>query len=546
MYLSKSSLKIAVAQINFLVGDIEGNCEKIKAAIIYARNELRADCVVFSELAIIGYPPEDLLFRPRILQRVEDELQRLKEIVSDITVILGTPWLEKNKLFNAALVMQDQEIVAKYYKWQLPNAQVFDEKRYFVAGSQSCVTNINGTSVGVTICEDIWQAEPMLAAKKDGAELIININASPYQFDKQRLRESEVKKRIDENNIGVVYVNQVGGQDELVFDGGSFAINRDHCVCYRADSFVEEISLVTFNRETQDLLIGNQIAEVQQNDCSIYNALTFGLKDYVNKNGFKGGLIGLSGGIDSALALTLAIDALGAERVHAVMMPSPYTSQMSLDDAQEMATQLGVKYSVISIENICNSFADSLENLFAGLPKDTTEENIQARARGVLLMAISNKLGYMLISTGNKSEMSVGYATLYGDMAGGFAPLKDVLKTKVYDLARYRNSLKADIPQRIIDRPPSAELAPDQVDQDSLPSYEELDAILTRFMEQDMSRNGIVADGYDEATVSRIIEMIFRNEYKRRQAPPGIKITQRAFGKDWRYPITAGVLKYLQ
>lgn len=546
IYLSKSYLNIAVAQLNFLVGDIEGNCEKIRQAIVYARDQLQADCVVFSELAVIGYPPEDLLFRPRIIRRIEDELQRLKEIASDITVILGAPCSDQGKLFNAAVVMQNQQIIATYYKWQLPNIQVFDEKRYFSEGSQTCVIDIKGSVVGITICEDIWQAEPMLAARKDGAELIININASPYQFNKQRLRESEVNKRIDENNVAVVYVNQVGGQDELVFDGGSFAINHDHKICYRAAAFVEETSLLTYDQATQNLLTSDQIAALQHDDCSIYNALTFGLRDYVNKNGFNGGLIGLSGGIDSALVLTLTVDALGADKVHAVMMPSPYTSQMSLEDAREMAARLGVEYSIIKIEDICNAFTDSLERLFAGLPKDTTEENIQARTRGVLLMAISNKLGYMLISTGNKSEMSVGYATLYGDMAGGFSPLKDVLKTKVYDLARYRNSLKPDIPQRIIDRPPTAELAPDQLDQDSLPSYEELDGILKLFMEQDFCRDSIIAAGYDEATVARVIGMVFKNEYKRRQAPPGIKITQRAFGKDWRYPITAGVLKYLK
>lgn len=544
--MTKSSLKIAVAQLNFLVGDIEGNTEKIIQATSQARDQLQADCVVFSELAIIGYPAEDLLFRPKIIQRVEKAIVRLRQSTPDITVIVGAPWQDQNKLFNAAFVLQNQRIAATYYKWQLPNYQVFDEKRYFSAGHQSCVVSIHDCQVGITICEDIWQAAPVRAARQNGAELIVNINASPYQFNKQDLREKEVNKRIGENNLPVVYVNQVGGQDELVFDGSSFAINSDQTVCFRAEAFVESVSLLRFDPAMKDISTSHSIAARQENDCSIYNALRFGLQDYVGKNGFKGGLVGLSGGIDSALALTLAVDALGADRVHAVMMPSPYTSQISLEDAQDMAARMNVEYSVINIESICNAFADSLKELFAGLPKDTTEENIQARSRGVLLMAISNKLGYMLISTGNKSEMSVGYATLYGDMAGGFSPLKDVLKTKVYDLARYRNLLNPDIPQRIIDRAPSAELAPDQLDQDSLPAYEILDGILTLFMEQDFSRDQIIEAGYDEATVARVIGMVFRNEYKRRQAPPGVKITQRAFGKDWRYPITAGVLKYLQ
>ena len=543
--MSKSILKIALGQLNFLVGDVENNFSKVRAAVDVARNELNADIIVFSELAAIGYPSEDLLLRPKLISRTETTITQLLEYATDITIIVGAPWEEGGELYNSALVLQNKSIVAKYYKQTLPNYNVFDEKRYFSSGSNPCVFQIGEVSVGLTICEDLWRPEPSYLAKKNGAQCLININASPYHAGKQLERESEACKRINEVDIPIVYVNQVGGQDELVFDGCSFAMDREKKVAFRAPECKEGIFLVEYDKEKQDVRKQETIELGHDENQSIYNILTYGLQEYVGKNGFNGGIIGLSGGIDSALALSLAVDALGPERVHAVMMPFKYTSQMSIEDAQELADNLQVKYSVINIESIYDSFVESLAKQFQDHVQDSTEENIQARIRGVLLMALSNKFHYMVISTGNKSEMAVGYATLYGDMAGGFAPLKDVPKTKVYELANYRNKQSRVIPQRIIDRPPSAELAPDQVDQDSLPPYEILDQILELFVEQDLSREEIIARGFDKDTVAKVIAMVFRNEYKRRQAPPGVKITKRAFGKDRRYPITSGVLNYL-
>ncbi len=544
--MSSVNVKFAVAQYNFLVGDIEGNCKKIIQGIEIAKEQLHADCIVFSELAILGYPPEDLVFRSNITRRIEKAIEKIRDHSQGITVIVGAPWIEEGNHYNAAIVIQNEIILDKYFKMSLPNYNVFDEKRYFIRGERPCVVMVNGVAVGITICEDIWDAKPVSLSKKAGAQLIVNINASPYHIGKQIERENEVGARIKENDLAVIYLNQVGGQDELVFDGGSFAMSRDQQVIARASDSEEELFVVEFDKELNEVVDGDSNYPIKEPVASVYSILSFGLRDYVTKNGFNGSLIGLSGGIDSALTLTLAVDALGASKVHAVMMPSKYTSKMSLDDARELATNLGVEYSVIEIDSIVNSFSDSLADLFGNTEKDTTEENIQARIRGVLLMAISNKFGRMVISTGNKSEMAVGYATLYGDMAGGFALLKDVPKTLVYDLARYRNTKSSVIPERIIERAPSAELAPNQFDEDSLPPYEILDEILRLFIEEDAARNEIVSKGFDEETVSRVIKMVFQNEYKRRQAPPGIKITQRAFGKDRRYPITSGVIKYLK
>lgn len=538
-------LKIAVAQLNYLVGDIEGNCEKILTNIYDAKSQLNVECVVFTELALIGYPPEDLLFRPNISRRIEDALLKIQQASVEITVIVGMPWVDDGKQFNAAFIFQNQRVAARYYKMVLPNYNVFDEKRYFVAGSDACVILINDVSVGVTICEDVWNSEPIRKSKAAGAQMVVNINASPFHVGKQQERENEVANRVTENNLPIIYVNQVGGQDELVFDGSSFAMSKEAKLMFRAPVCEEGLFLVEYDKNSSDLIMQKLSYLANSDTKSIYHVLTYGICEYVNKNGFQGGLIGLSGGIDSALVLTLAVDALGADHVHAVMMPSQYTSKMSLEDAEQLASNLGVKYSVIEIDTLVNSFADSLAELFKDTSKDTTDENIQARIRSVLLMALSNKFGHMVISTSNKSEMAVGYATLYGDMAGGFAPLKDVPKTQVYGLARYRNAISSDIPERVIDRPPSAELAPDQLDQDNLPPYDLLDQILEIFIEQDTSRGDIIARGFDEETVSRVIKLVFQNEYKRRQAPPGIKISKRAFGKDRRYPITSGVLNYL-
>ncbi len=544
--MSNPNLTIVINQLNFLVGDIEGNCQIIIKSIHRAKSQFSADCIVFTELALIGYPPEDLLYRSNILRRIKLALSKIQQETVGVTVILGLPWEEDQKLYNAAIVIQDTHIIAKYYKISLPNYDVFDEKRYFTSGDRPCVVDVKGISVGVTVCEDIWNVKPVQLAKQAGAQVVININASPYHVGKQVQRESKVAMRVRENDLPIVYVNQIGGQDELVFDGGSFAMGRDQNVLFRSADCEQDMHSIEFNKISQDISTQQSSPDIKSKLQSVYDVLVYGLHEYVNKNGFNGGLIGLSGGIDSALVLALAADALGADKIHAVMMPSKYTSVMSLEDARQLAVNLGVKYSVIEIDSLVNAFDVSLQPLFKSAQKDTTEENIQARIRGMLLMALSNKFGQMVISTGNKSEMAVGYATLYGDMAGGFAPLKDVPKTLVYELTRYRNTLTNVIPNRIIDRPPSAELAPDQKDEDSLPPYDVLDTILEMFVEQDKSRDEIVSQGFDEETVSRIIKMVFQSEYKRRQAPPGIKITNRAFGKDRRYPITSGVLGYLK
>jgi NAD+ synthase (glutamine-hydrolysing) len=535
-------IKIALAQVNFLVGDIEGNCEKIIEQISALKSQ--ADCIVFSELALSAYPPEDLLFRSGFRQRIERSIANIQTASEDVTVIVGTPWYQEDAIFNAAIVLQDQRLHAQYFKHCLPNYNVFDEKRYFTASNQPCVFSINNSLIGVTICEDIWSPEPIALAKQQQADLIVNINASPYHIGKHQERLATVSQRSIENELPIIYLNQIGGQDELVFDGCSFAVNKNQQEICRALSCAEDTLMLEYDEHKQDLTCHDQFHRQAAGTALNYQVLQLALQDYVNKNQFQGGLVGLSGGIDSALVLALAVDALGADRVHAVMMPSKYTSDMSLEDAQALAKNLGVKYSIIDIEPLISTFETSLSEFFQGTQKDSTEENIQSRIRGVLLMALSNKFGSMVISTGNKSEMAVGYATLYGDMAGGFAPLKDVAKMMVFELSEYRNTRSEDIPRRIIERPPSAELAPDQVDEDSLPPYSTLDKILQMFVEQDASREDIVAAGFDKDTVSKVIKMVFRNEYKRRQAPLGVKITQRAFGKDRRYPMTSGILKY--
>lgn len=539
----KDCLNISLAQINFLVGDIEGNAQLIKKAALKARDEEAADIVVFSELSVTGYPLEDLLFRSSLMRRVQAAVKNIQDTVKDIYILLGAPTQEDNQLFNSALLIYNTEIIATYHKHQLPNYEVFDEKRYFSQGDTACVVSIRNVQVGITICEDIWFAEPIKISKEAGAELIININASPYQFNKTQQRIEVLQQRISEQNIPIVYVNQIGGQDELVFDGESLCVDKSGEVFLQAPAFETGIFSIQYSRASKNLIKSTCMHAQLSKHASIYQALVLGVKDYVEKNRFKKVVLGLSGGIDSALTLTIAVDALGAENVHAVMMPFHYTSDISIDDARQLANLTKVKLDEIPIESSFNAITKSLEPLFSGLAADVTEENIQSRIRCVLLMAISNKIGSMLLTTGNKSEMSVGYATLYGDMAGGFAPIKDVSKTLVYELANYRNSVEHVIPERVITRPPSAELAPDQVDQDSLPAYEILDPILEKFVELDYTLKEIVADGFDESVVRRVIQMVLRNEYKRRQAPPGVKITSRAYGKDRRYPITSGFLR---
>jgi NAD+ synthase (glutamine-hydrolysing) len=535
------SLRIALAQLNLFVGDVGGNAQRVIDTAAEARDRLKADLVLFPELALSGYPPEDLLFHKGMKRQVGAALERVRSEVKGVTVMVGYPDYTDDVIYNAAALIRDGKLLANYHKQELPNYSVFDEKRYFKPGHKAQVVELNGIRVGLLICEDIWEPHPAHAAQAAGAQLLVVINGSPYSMHSQQRREDIARARIKDTGLPIVYVNQLGGQDELIFDGGSFAMNAAGEVVQRASPFKEELFAVDI-----DLIDGRavprrgHIEPELSEEASVYNALVLGVRDYVGKHRFPGIVLGLSGGIDSALTLAIAVDALGADHVHAVMMPSRYTAQMSLDDAAQEARTLGVGYDVISIEGMFEAALGALKPVFVGRAPDTTEENIQARCRGLLLMAISNKTGRMVLTTGNKSEMAVGYATLYGDMAGGFAPIKDCSKMLVYRLAHYRNSLAPVIPPRAIERAPSAELRDDQKDSDSLPPYEVLDPILELFIEENLSVDEISARGFDRATVGRVLEMVKRNEYKRRQAPPGVRISDRAFGRDWRYPITSG------
>ncbi len=537
----KKQATLVIAQIDLLVGDIEANARRVVECAQRAREQCDADAIVFPELTLCGYPPEDLLQRPGMHRRVRNALAQVCEEVRGIDMVVGYPLREGDVLYNAAGVIRDGEIIAVYRKQVLPNYSVFDEKRHFEPGGEACVVEIAGMRVGLTICEDMWVAAPSAQTAAAGAQLILNLNASPFHARKWQEREAVARRRVAETGLALIYANLVGGQDELVFDGDSFALNADGSVAHRVAAFEEALRCVHLTLEEGQVRVEpGYVDEPLSDEASVYSALVYGTRDYIEKNGFAGAVIGLSGGIDSALTLAIAVDAIGADRVEAVMMPSRYTAAMSLEDARAEAEALGVACHEVPIEGPFAAFQQALAPLFAGLPADVTEENIQARCRGVLLMALSNKRRKIVLTTGNKSEMSVGYATLYGDMAGGFAPIKDVPKTLVYRLAHYRNGLGAVIPQRVLERPPSAELAPDQKDSDSLPPYEVLDPILERYVEQDRSVNEIVADGFDLETVRRVVQLVNRNEYKRRQAPPGVRITRRAFGRDRRYPITSG------
>ncbi len=536
-----NKLLIVLAQLNPVVGDIPGNTAQVITALQSARDKFSAGLVIFPELVLCGYPPEDLLLRGSMQTRIERALREVEAACTGITVVLGYPWQQNGVLYNMAGVIQNGKLIAQYAKNCLPNYQVFDEKRYFEAGSEVCVLDLYGIRTALTVCEDIWSPEPMAAAKAAGARLMVNINASPFHKNKQQLRQHTVASRAREGDMPVVYVNQVGGQDELVFDGGSMVVDAAGDLCFQAPLFEEGLFGVVLELDNDTVHVPPQnIAPTPAMLPAVYNALVTGVRDYVNKNGFRGVVLGLSGGIDSALTLTIAVDALGADRVEAVMMPFRYTSQLSLDDAEDEARRLGVSYKIIGIEPVYDAFCAALEEEFAGTEKDKTEENIQARTRGVLLMAISNKKGYLVLTTGNKSEMAVGYATLYGDMAGGMDVLKDVPKTQVFDLARYRNSISPVIPESTISRPPSAELAPDQIDEDSLPPYDILDQILGLYIEKDMAAQDIINRGFSADDVNRIVRMVDLNEYKRRQAAVGIRISERGFGRDRRYPITNG------
>ena len=533
-------LQFCLAQINPCVGDLSGNVAMIVNTV---RENRQADLIIFPELSLTAYPPEDLLLRDDFMQGVAASLQQVQQQTADSAamLIVGHPLRENGQLFNAASVIHKGEIVLQYRKRFLPNYAVFDEKRYFTSGKEIAVFDLQGVSLGLVICEDLWEAQPVAQTVAAGAQMIVVINASPFHYDKAIEREEDVvRKQAAEHSVPIVYVNQVGGQDELVFDGASHVVDSKGKTVARLSAFVQGCLDLSVEVSAAGLRpLSAPVAAHGSIEARIYKALVTGVRDYVEKNGFKGVVLGLSGGIDSALTLAIAVDALGKERVEAVMMPYHYTSDMSVADATEQAYKMGVGYEMVPIAPMVESTLQQLAPLFDGLPMDTTEENIQARCRMLVLMAISNKKGLMVLTTGNKSEMAVGYATLYGDMAGGFAAIKDVPKTMVYALSEYRNTLGAVIPERVITRPPSAELRPDQVDQDSLPEYDVLDAILQRFVELDQSDEEIIAAGFDAEVVHRVIKMVVRNEYKRRQAAPGVRITPRAFGRDRRFPITS-------
>jgi len=535
------NVTVVMGQIDPIVGDISGNVDLIIEAAKRAKNESQADIIVFPEMTITGYPPEDLLLRDGLYPQINRALNRICEVITDIVCVVGYPMLDElGERFNMAAWIEDGLIQASYMKQNLPNYSVFDEQRYFTAGHHPCVVEFNGIKFGILICEDIWKITPSTQARDAGADIILNLNASPFSEEKHQDRIATLQRRVDEIKKPIIYVNQVGGQDDLVFDGGSFAMCADGEVCVQAPEFKSELTAVKLVKQADSVVIlEGQKSELFEGEARVYEALKMGVKDYVQKNGFPGVILGLSGGIDSALTLAIAVDALGADNVEAVMMPFRYTAEISKEDAAQQAKTMGVKYQSIPIESMYTAFEGALAASFEGAEADLTEENLQARIRGTLLMAISNKAGKMVLSTSNKSEVAVGYSTLYGDMVGGFSPLKDVPKTLVYRLAEYRNTLSECIPNRVITRPPSAELRPDQVDQDSLPDYDVLDIIMKQYVRFDKSPAEIVALGFDEQDVRKVVRLIDRSEYKRRQSAPGIKITQRAFGRDRRYPITS-------
>ena len=532
-------IRVALAQINPLLGDCIGNAEQIYQAAEAAHAQ-GASLVLTPELVLTGYPPEDLLLRPAFIadtQRVLDHLCQRLAVFKGLAVVVGHPSQDPVGLHNTASVLQDGKVIARYYKQVLPNNEVFDEKRYFVSGNTSCVFSHQGLKLGLLLCEDIWHAEPAANARANGAELLLVMNASPYHLEKDNTRLAVLKERTQATGLAVVYLNMVGGQDELVFDGGSCALNSKGELVMAMPQFKEALTVLSIQNGQP---LHGEITPPLALEAQVYSALVMGTRDYVCKNRFPGVIIGLSGGVDSALVLAIAVDALGADHVRAVMMPSPYTAEISWIDARELAKNLAVQYDEIPISQPVDAIEGVLQEQFANRKPDATEENIQARVRGTLLMALSNKTGRLVLTTGNKSEMAVGYCTLYGDMAGGFAVIKDIAKTLVYKLCHYRNQIQPVIPERILTRAPSAELRPNQTDQDSLPPYEVLDAILMRYMEQNQSSAEIIAAGFQSAAVFKVTHLIQLNEYKRRQAPPGVRITARAFGRDWRYPITSG------
>lgn len=528
-------MKLAIAQINCMLGDLAGNAAQIGLYAEQARQH-GAQLLLTPELGLCGYPPEDLLLRPGFYQACAQTLTELAGKISGIAVVVGHPHEQNGKRYNAASLLQNGVVAATYFKQELPNYSVFDEERYFDRGSEPAVFEIEGIRFALNICEDVWKHAASEYASEAGAQILLVLNASPYAIGKLQSRHQVIRERIAETGMAMVYANMVGGQDELIFDGGSFAMDRQGGLTAQAACFEEALLLLEIPQA--DLRPVGAMVAASSIEADVYRALCLGVRDYIHKNHFPGVLLGLSGGIDSAMTLAIAVDALGADKVHAVMMPSPYTAQISLDDSREMVNILGVRYDEILIEPMFQSYLTALNPLFIGRAEDITEENLQARIRGTLLMALSNKFGALVLTTGNKSEMTVGYATLYGDMAGGFAVLKDVSKTLVYRLARYRNSLGTVIPERIITRAPSAELRANQTDQDSLPPYEVLDVIMALYVEQNLAIPQIIEQGFAEADVRRVVHLIRSSEYKRRQSAVGIRITERSYGKDWRYPIT--------
>jgi len=545
----KETLTVALAQLNPHVGDIDGNIALIRDA---RRRAGSAELLVCSELITVGYPPEDLVLKPVFQDRIKSGVEELAALTADggPAMLIGTPWKVEGKLYNAALLLDDGKVSAVQLKTDLPNYGVFDEKRIFAVGTDSTPIDFRGVKIGCLICEDMWQPETAANLAKDGAEILVVINGSPFEIEKSDKRRDLARLRVEETGLPLVYVNQVGGQDELVFDGGSFVLDNEAGQLIQMASWREDFEFTRWHKgKTGWTCEAGRLEAHPVGLEAMYNAMMVGLRDYVGKNGFPGVILGLSGGIDSALSAAAAVDALGADKVHCVMMPSPYTSQESLEDAEGCARLLGCKLESVSIEPAMEAFDQMLRPLFEDTESGVTEENIQSRSRGLLLMALSNKFGSMLLTTGNKSEMSVGYATLYGDMCGGYSVLKDVYKMQVFALCRWRNVHQPDdglgpvgavMPDRVISKPPSAELKPDQKDEDSLPPYEILDAVLEGLVEEERSVDDLVASGYDRAVVRRVWRLLDRTEYKRRQAPPGVKLTFRAFGRDRRYPITNG------
>ena len=533
----QDSVTFALAQSHFLVGDIKANAEKMRTLALQAR-EQGADVIIFPELGLLGYPPQDLLLRPSLSGRIKSALSSLSDI-DDIVMIVGYPHVDHHGTFNSAAILHNGHQKGFYHKQILPNYGVFDERRYFDKGRNQVLFDYKGMTIGLLICEDLWEKSPIAELKKQGADLVVSLNASPFEIEKQDTRKTMLAKRSRENNLPIIYLNAVGGQDDLVFDGGSMAIQADGSVAHEASRFMNQLLLATYNVKTAKFDTQAKTPLSLSRESEMYQALVVGLRDYVNLSGFTGIILGLSGGIDSALTLCIAVDALGADKVYAVMMPYEYTSQISLEDAQAQARRLNVSYTVCPIFDAVEGIRHTLAPLFNKSPADTTEENIQARARGVVLMALSNKFGHLVITTGNKSELAVGYSTLYGDMAGGFDVLKDVYKSQVYKLASYRNRLEDTpvIPERVITRPPSAELRPDQKDQDSLPDYDVLDGILMSYIDEDMGYQDIVDKGFDADLVAKVIKMVDSSEYKRSQAPIGTKISRKAFGRERRFPL---------